>query len=290
MSAAGSIERIRRYPVKSMRGEDIDRSVVTAAGLLGDRALAIVDAETGKLASAKRPRMWGGLLGFRAAFTGPVTAEVAPPPIRVTFPDGSDLLSDDPDIEQRLAAIVGRKVRLLAPRDEMLFIEEVWHGALKDGAEPYGPVIGEEDGEQLIDVPASLAAPGAFFDAAPIHLVTKATLEMLGRAAPGSSFAVERFRPNLVVDTGDADGFVENGWPDRSLQIGTVRLDVLMPVPRCVMTTLPQGDLPHDPDVLRTVTKNNRIPALAGEYPCVGVYATVAAPGEVRVGDEVRVV
>lgn len=288
MDLRGTVARIRRYPVKSMRGEEVDRTTITTGGLVGDRALAIVDAETGKLASAKRPSMWGGLLGFRAAFDGAVADGAPMPPIRMTFPDGSDLLSNDPAIEQRLGKAVGRKIRLVSPHDEMLFIEEVWHGGLKDGAEPYGPVIGEEDGEQLIDVPASLAAPGAFFDAAPVHLVTTATLRALGDAAPGSRFDVERFRPNLIVDVGDAEGFVENEWPDRSLAIGDVRLDVLMPVPRCVMTTLPQGDLPKDPDVLRTITRNNKVPALAGEYPCVGVYATVSAAGEVRIGDEVR--
>ena len=167
-------------------------------------------------------------------------------------------------------------------------IEEIWHGEWKDGAEPYGPVIGEEGGEQLIDVPASLAAPGAFFDAAPVHLVTTASLGALADAAPQSRFEAERFRPNLVVDVPGSDAFVENGWPDRTVAIGDVRLDILMPVPRCVMTTLPQADLPRDSDILRTIAKRNKIPALAGEYPCVGVYATVSAEGDVQVGDRVE--
>ena len=273
-----------------MRGEDIERATVTARGILGDRAIALVDVETGKLASAKRPSMWGSLLGFEAAFDGPVDAGANLLRIRVRFPDGSVVASDDPAIEQRLAEVVGRPVRLVASHDDMLYMEEIWHGALKDGAEPYGPVIGEEDGEQLIDVPASLAAPEGLFDAAPIHLVTTATLRALSAAATGSRFDVERFRPNLVIDVPGAEGFVENDWPDRSIAIGDVRLDVLIPVPRCVMTTLPQGDLPKDPDVLRTITKHNKIPALAGEYPCVGVYATVAKEGEVVVGDAVELV
>lgn len=290
MTVVGTVSRLRRYPVKSMRGEDVDRTRITERGLVGDRAIALVDGETGKLASAKRPSRWGALLGFEAAFAGPVTVDGPLPPVRVTFPDGAVMSSDDPAIAQRLADVVGRPIRLVSPHDEMLFIEEAWHGGLKDGAEPYGPVIGEEDGEQLIDVPASLAAPGAFFDAAPIHLLTTATLEALAEAAPGSRFAPDRFRPNLVIDAGDATGFVENDWPERTIVIGDARLDVLMPVPRCVMTTLPQGDLPKDTEVLRTVTKHNRIPALAGEYPCVGVYATVSAEGDVRLGDEVRLI
>jgi uncharacterized protein YcbX len=63
-----------------------------------------------------------------------------------------------------------------------------------------------------------------------------------------------------------------------------------MSVPRCVMTTLPQSDLPRDPDVLRTIAKHNKTDALGGEYPCVGTYATVLREGEIAVGDAVRLV
>jgi hypothetical protein len=54
------------------------------------------------------------------------------------------------------------------------------------------------------------------------------------------------------------------------------------------MTTLPQGDLPRDNEVLRTVTRHNRIeiPGL-GTWSCVGAYAAVTTPGRVQVGDEV---
>jgi hypothetical protein len=58
--------------------------------------------------------------------------------------------------------------------------------------------------------------------------------------------------------------------------------------PRCVMTTLPQADLPKDPGILRTAAQHNRldIPGV-GRYPCVGVYAGVASGGTVRRGDPV---
>ena len=289
MDPIGSVSRLRRYPVKSMLGEDVESSLVTELGLLGDRALAIVDGETGKLASAKRPRMWGSLLRFSASFAEPVAATGSLPPVRIAFPDGSVGSSDDPLIDDALTKALGRPVRLAASHDEMQYIEEVWYGELKDGAEPYGPVIGEEDGEQLINVPASLAALDGFFDAAAIHFITSASLRSLAEAAPGSRFEPERFRPNLVLDVPGAEGFIENDWADRVVEIGDVRVKVLMPVPRCVMTTLPQGDLPEDREVLRTVARTNRTQALGNDYPCVGVYATVEREGEIRVGDPVRV-
>jgi uncharacterized protein YcbX len=93
---------------------------------------------------------------------------------------------------------------------------------------------------------------------------------------------------NLIVEA-DADGFVENDWIGHTLAVGGgVRLPVTVADPRCVMITLPQGDLPRDPGILRAAAQHNRveIPG-SGPYPCVGVYATVAAGGSVRRGDQV---
>ena len=65
---SGSVVAIRRYPVKSMMGEELNAVEVSEVGLLGDRAYAIVDVSDGKIASAKNPRKWPDLFNFRAAF------------------------------------------------------------------------------------------------------------------------------------------------------------------------------------------------------------------------------
>jgi hypothetical protein len=89
---------------------------------------------------------------------------------------------------------------------------------------------------------------------------------------------------NVIVDTKEP-GFLENDWVGRELGIGTtVRLNVALPDPRCVMTTLAQDDLPKDTDILRTLARHNRVRVGdAGQFPCAGVYAVVAAPGTMRV-------
>ncbi|HUF52922.1 MAG TPA: MOSC domain-containing protein, partial [Dehalococcoidia bacterium] len=75
--------------------------------------------------------------------------------------------------------------------------------------------------------------------------------------------------------------FVENAWVGRTLVIGDdVRLNVTGPCPRCVMTTLPQGDLPKDPGILRTAAQHNQVN--------VGVYAAVLRGGKIRRGDSFR--
>lgn len=88
----------------------------------------------------------------------------------------------------------------------------------------------------------------------------------------------------------EGSGFVENGWLGQVIAVGDeVQLCVTFPCPRCVMTTLAQGDLPADPSVLRAATDNLQLFALlARRMPTVGVYASVVRGGTVRVGDRVR--
>ena len=81
--------------------------------------------------------------------------------------------------------------------------------------------------------------------------------------------------------TDGARDFIENVWVGHTLALGDqVRLRITGPCPRCVMTTLPQGDLPADPGILRTAAQHNQA--------SVGVYASVVHGGTVRRGDAVR--
>jgi uncharacterized protein YcbX len=281
MPIVGGIAALWRYPVKSMMGEELDASAVTERGLLGDRGYALVDAETGKVASAKNPKRWPNLFQCSAALTEPPETGRDLPPVRITLPDGATVTSDDAGADDALSEMVGRRVTLerIAP-PEPLF-EEYWPDM--DGLSPEGYR------DKVTDERLGMAAPpGTFFDLAPLGILTTATLRRLGELYPQGRFDVRRFRMNLIVQV-DADGFVENDWIGHSLGVGDgVSLPVTVADPRCVMTTLPQGDLPRDPGILRTVAQQNRIDIPgAGLYPCVGVYATVAAGGNVRCGDDV---
>src|SRR5438046_2051010 len=91
-----------------------------------------------------------------------------------------------------------------------------------------------------------------------------------------------RFRANIVVEPAPGERtFVENDWIGHTLAIGgEVRLNITGPCSRCVMTTLPQGDLPKDPGILRTAAKHNKVN--------VGVYAAVLRGGSIRRDDPVR--
>jgi uncharacterized protein YcbX len=134
-----------------------------------------------------------------------------------------------------------------------------------------------------------LVPADSLLDAFPVSLITTSTLFRLCDLQPGSRFDPRRFRMNLVLCTREP-GFLENGWVGRALGVGDgLRLGVTMLDPRCVMTTLPQDDLPQDAEILRTLTQHNRHQvADLGRLPCAGVYAVVTTPGTIRVGDRVE--
>jgi hypothetical protein len=131
---------------------------------------------------------------------------------------------------------------------------------------------------------------GAFFDVFPVSVLTTSTLAQLTALQPQSRFDVRRFRMNVIVHTGE-EGFPENQWIGRAVAVGgALRLRVALPDPRCVMTSLPQGDLDHDPAILRALVRHNRLAVgSAGLFPCAGAYAVVEAPGGTRTGDPVMV-
>jgi uncharacterized protein len=266
MSDTGRVVAVWRYPVKSMLGEEVNAAEVGERGLLGDRAFALIDAETGKVASAKNPRRWPNLFDCRAAYVEPPTEGRPLPAVRISLPDGESIVTDQPDCEARLSAAVGRPVRLARSAPA---------GASAEGYHPDEEWLAQRDAVYEFPLP-----PGTFFDFATVHLLTTATLGRLRALAPASRHEVPRFRPNFVIDTAGPDEFVENEWVGRTLALGDVCLRIDGPCPRCVMTTLAQGSLPKDAGVLRAAVQGN-----GGD---VGVYATVVRGGRVRRGDTVR--
>jgi uncharacterized protein YcbX len=274
------VTELWRYPVKSMLGERLDSAEISEHGVAGDRTFALIDDETGKICSAKRYDLWGDLFSYRASLVRPGLA-------RIVFPDGSEKMTDDPSISSALSENLGRKVTLSATAPPDAKYEEVWDPV--KGARMYGPATGEEhSGEAVIDVGASFWSPGDFFDAVAIHFLTTNTIEEFRKREPETTFDVRRFRPNLVFEVDGAEGFVENDW--KVVRVGDVELQTVMPVPRCVMTTLPQDDLAKDSNVLRSAARHNMVDTgLLGAMPCAGIYATVSSVGAVRAGDALNV-
>jgi uncharacterized protein len=269
-TAAGKVVSIWRYPVKSMLGEELNSSYVTERGLAGDRTYALVDKETGKVASAKNPRKWEKLFDFRSAFIDVSQVAENIPPVRITLPDGTHIFSNhDENIDFTLSKAVGRDVRLMKANLAKPSYEEYWPDI--DGLAQRDKVTDES------------MPPQTFFDIAVIHILTTATINRLRELYPEGRFEVRRFRPNIVVESTSSKekDFIENSWIDRKLIIGEeIMLKVVGPCTRCVMITLPQGDLPRDLGILRTVARYNQVNA--------GVYASVLQCGTIHRGDLIK--
>jgi uncharacterized protein len=276
----GSVVSLWRYPVKSMMGEELNAAETTERGLLGDRAYALVDTADGKVASAKNPRKWPHLFDFRAAFVDPPRSGAKVPPVRITLPEGRVVSSAQSDVNQILSRALKREVTLdVTERGQREIVESTFPNPWTPTAEEYWP---DMEGLEFRDTVTDFNLPeGTFFDCAVVHVLTTATVDRLRELYPEGRFEVRRFRPNIVVEIASGvKDFVENAWIGGTLAIGdAVRLSLTGPCPRCVMTTLPQGDLGKDPGILRTAAQHN--------HANVGLYASVVRGGTVRRGDAI---
>src|SRR6476620_11602730 len=122
----GAVVSLWRYPVKSMMGEELNASDLTDRGLLGDRSLALVDTETGKVISGKNPRKWATMFDFRAVFTTPPVLGSPLPPVRVTLPDGVSVTSDAARFAELLTSALGRPVTLAIAAPPEPSLGEYW--------------------------------------------------------------------------------------------------------------------------------------------------------------------
>jgi MOSC domain-containing protein len=191
------------------------------------------------------------------------------PPAWITVPDGGAVSTEDKNIATQLSSSLGKPVRLLKGVTSGGTLEEYW------------PDI---EGLAKRDVVTDEAMPAeTFFDLGMIHLLTTATLDSFRALYPEGRFETRRFRPNLVIQTDpDFKGYPENDWDEKILAIGNqVKIKITGPCGRCVMTTLPQGDLPKDTGILKTAAKHNQAR--------VGAYASVLQGGVIRTGDLVRI-
>ncbi|MFS0896795.1 MOSC domain-containing protein [Mycolicibacterium litorale] len=258
---------LHRYPVKSMLGETVTALAVGSGGAEGDRRLALIDQQTGRVASAKQARLWRNLLKCSASTDGDR--------VRVRLPDGTTVATDDDRFDEVLSELVSRPVRLTDHRPP---------GATVERADPEQVLQHGLDAE--VDAPLLELAEGtpgeSFVDLAPLHVITTATLERIGTEAA-------RYRPNIVIATPPGyPPYTENEWTNRILTVGTVQLRGMGPTPRCVIPTLEHGDLDRDAHALRGPAAENLVESFGlGRLPCAGAYLEVVAEGTTHVGDPV---
>ncbi len=276
-SQVGVIKELFRYPVKSMLGERLTEAEIGLKGVIGDRAWALRESN-GRIVTAKK---WANMLGFRASYEGtPQTGELAP--VKITLPDASSVYADDPSASDVISSYLGRQVKLERARPDEHSRAEI------DPATVFGDVgvANITPGFTEATLPDTFGLPhGTFFDSAMIHVLATGTLEyMRSLIGPDAQLDARRFRPNIVVETDPRlTGFVEDEWLDGTLEVGTsVKIVAMQQALRCVMTTHQQRELVRDLRILRAAAQHHNAK--------LGVFASIGAPGKVRVGDPVRLV
>jgi uncharacterized protein YcbX len=217
-----------RYPVKSMGGESLDALEVGDLGVVGDRVLALVGQDTGRVLTAKRERK---LLSASSRW---IDGEV-----EITIPSGQTMLAGDQGTAGKLSEWLDRPVRLAAPGPEQSTVE------------PYAANPETDRFDSTFDLPA-----WSFVDDSPIHVLSEESLRQGRTWHPDGVWDIRRFRPNIVVDGSVTDSGV--------VTVGTAELEIIGPCGRCVMVTQPQSDLPVDRRILATLIQ--RVEADFGVY------------------------
>ncbi|WP_217914995.1 MOSC domain-containing protein [Miltoncostaea marina] len=253
---AGIVSDLWRFPVKSFGGERLRTAFVGPFGILGDRCHVAV-ADDGETLTARRARH---MLGFAARCVG----------ARAGAGAGVEALAAaEAEADAAARVEVGEGVEVTTPAG----LTVPWDD----------PAVADELGRTLGRGVRLVRSPLGVHDAAPIHLVTLASLAAAAGWTAGEPLDRRRFRANLVLETDDDEPFAEAAWVGRTVAIGDdgPELRIVVETERCAVTTF-------DPD---TLERDNRV--LAGlardRENLFGVYAQVTRPGRVRVGDPVRV-
>jgi uncharacterized protein YcbX len=273
----GTVAALGRYPVKSMLGEQPRELEITERGAAGDRAWALRELANGRIVSGKK---FHRMFEFRSSYdTEPAADRTAP--ITIEMPGGERIRPDDPDASEKIGRVLNVKVRI-EPANSA--------SAERAGIDP-ATVFSDVPVEKVIPGLTRATMPpefalnrGTFFDSAVMHVLASGTLKHMTTLSPGSVFDWRRFRPTIFVDTGnDAGGFIEDGWLAGTLEVGDgLKIANMQAALRCVMTTLPQPGFGRDLKIFRTAAEHHR--------SNVGVFASVAAAGRVKLGDPVYLV
>ena len=260
MGLIGKVESLWRYPVKSMRGEELDEIFAGYPGVYGDRVFAFTSSLSPKGFPFFTGRDQRQMIRYRARFrnpekaarpinlaeaessgANPISANASELMIEVETPDGKTIAIDDPALIDNLRANIDRKHELKLLRSDK-----------------------------------------AITDCRPLSIFAVQSAKKLGEET-GTNVDKRRFRANVYVDLTNADGFAEDQFVGKTLRIGSkVVVSVLERDPRCMMITLDPDTAEKTPAILKQVAQAHEGMA--------GVYGAVLMEGMIRKGDSVELI
>ncbi|MYE06010.1 MAG: MOSC domain-containing protein [Chloroflexi bacterium] len=286
--SVGTISQLWRYPVKSMAGEQLSAAEIDQNGVAGDRGWAVREVEADVTRNAREmPK----LLQFASAYAESPSFDQRSPAVTITTPDNVQVQSADEDRDQQLSEILGRPVMLtpLHPADDLAWYARAQMPEGVDPMQALRQLMGMQEDDPLPDfsgLPADLqnfsTPPGTYFDCYPIHIMTTSSLNTLAEAGGGDDVDVRRFRPNVLIDTGGAEGLLEVDWTGKKLRLGEVVIELQTTTVRCSVPAHAQRDFGSSRAVGRALIENTK--------QHLGSYCNVLEGGTVRLGDAVELV
>jgi uncharacterized protein YcbX len=252
MSVVGRVESLWRYPVKSMRGEELREAYLTAKGVYGDRRYAFLSTGARKDFPYFTAREQHDMLLHRAWYRHPEKMvrpqgqlSLADGAIEVETPAGERLAVDDPRLIELLRAGLREWQRT---RHQVMLIRSD------------NPVV----------------------DTRPLSLFSLQTVRRLSEEV-GEDLDRRRFRANVYVDLASGGGFAEDAWVGRKLGIGAVAMvEILKRTKRCKLITLDPDTSEPNIEIMKQVAKEHELRA--------GITAAILVEGMIGVGDEIRLV
>jgi uncharacterized protein YcbX len=284
----GHIKQLWRYPVKSMGGETLEKAYIAPYGLQADRGWILRDETAGELTVVRKTPK---LLQCQARYAedvagGDVEAESIPTVI-IRLPDGSEVRSDDPNASLKISEVTGKTLTLwpLQPKSNRSHYRLAGINGAKAMKRQFAtkelPDLSSISWKLLLELSLYATPLGRYYDCYPLHILTDNSLAAMRNIEPEGDFCVERFRPNLFIESLDTDTpFDEFQWVDGTLQIGDTVIKCESRTVRCSMPAQPQAHLAKDSKVVRALN------AHTGRH--LGINASVLKAGNITVGDEVH--
>jgi uncharacterized protein YcbX len=258
MSIIGKVESLWRYPVKSMRGEELNEVFVGYAGVYGDRVFAFTSSASPTGFPFFTGREQRQMLRYRPRFRNP---DKAARPVNLS------------DAEKHSAT------SLYAASDDLTVDVETPDGKtfVIDDPALIEMLRKEIDDKHELTL---LRSDRALTDCRPLSIFAVQSARKLGEET-GVAVDKRRFRANVYLDLTSAHGFAENEFVGHSLRIGSkVVVSVLERDARCMMITLDPDTVEKTPAILKQVAQAHEGMA--------GVYGAVLIEGVIRKGDAVE--
>jgi uncharacterized protein YcbX len=262
MRIVGRIESLWRYPVKSMRGEELQDAFAGFPGVYGDRVYAFRSSAAAKGFPFFTGRDQAEMIRHRAAYRYGERMRMPP--------NWAEAEALGPGITPLYAEPAEQMVDVETPSGEMFAVDDPrLIDRLREGA---------RDGLEL----SLLRSDRALTDCRPMSLISLQTTRQLSQEV-GTELDKRRFRANVYVDLAEGAGFGEGAWVGCRLRIGDkTEIAVIERDPRCKMITLDPDTAQANPEIMRRVAKDHGSTA--------GVYAAVLVEGVIHTGDTIALV